>query len=1001
MKALSFTALSIALMMPAGVSGFQTYVSQSDNEFTGPPEFVVKNWSLNEGLPQNSVNDIIQTRDGYLWIATWGGLVRFDGLKFTVFNRSTYPEMISDRVLHLFEDSASRLWIATEYGLIHKFKDKFTLHSSKNGLPNTAIDFIGEDDKGNILLVNINLELFYLNGDSWVRDENTTEVFSEKPFFQILNGVLIAVDQHHILKKTNSGWETYFTFPEPLESRVTSFLQDQAGNLWIGTNGSGLFRLTNQDFESIATPLGNLSGFISALFEDSSGNIWSLTQDGVNIFQREEHTGILTTGLWFSENRAKNIIEDNEGTIWIGTETSGLHKVRPAVFKVYDKEQGIRIDNLLSVSLTPQNSILFGTNCDGVYEYKNENIYRRPESDQLTNSCVWAVHQDEHENLWVASSGLYVFRSNGSHYRYTQNDGLSGLDIRVIYPDAENTFWIGSSEGLDYFDGQKFTSTSNQNELSDNDVRVVHRDRNNNLWVGTVNGLNKIVDGAVTTFTAIPGLASHYFRAIYEDRDGNLWFGTYGGGIVLLKDSEFTVITQEDGLFDNIVSHLVEDVNGYLWMGSNRGISRVKKSMLLDFAAGIIPTVSSTYYGAEQGLINPETNGGFQPALAQNAEGLIFFPTVAGLAVVDPADVQPNNQVPPVYIEGINMNNTSFQASDSVAANWRVDLLEIDYTALSFIDPKLINFRYKLENYDQNWVEAGNRRAAFYTGLPPGKYRFLVTASNNDGLWSDEPAVLPITIIPPFWMTRWFTIVVTFLLVMGGIALYAKRINKLKKERKQQEEISSLLIEKQEEERSRIAGEMHDSLGQLLLVIKNQALQHLKKESTDISSKQVLEDISGNVSKTLKTVREISHNLRPPELDRLGITETINALLYDLEAYADFRIEADIANIDGLIPREKEINLVRILQEALANIIKHAKASHVHVRVAVASNNIIFSIHDNGLGFDTDPAGSGNKPGLGLTSISERVRILGGTLQLESGHGRGTTITITIPSQIL
>lgn len=971
-----------------------SFAFQTDGEFIPPSEFVFKNWSLKEGLPQNSVNDIIQTRDGYIWLATWGGLVRFDGVKFTVFNQAAYPEMLSDRVLKIYEDQSSTLWIATEEHLISKHKNTFTVHSGKNGLPSKIVNLIGEEPDGRLVIINSHTALFYHEEGQWKKEVYNVQ-FLPGTFYIFLDDGLYAISQQHIFKKNPSGWKITYTYPEPLKSRVTSFLQDKKGDFWIGTNGHGVFLLSNGNFSSIGKNDGVVSEFISNLFEDSVGNIWILTLSGISLWDGEKFTSI-TDQNGLSDLRTRLILEDHEGTFWLGTETAGLDKIRRSIFQVYGKKQGVAVENLLSVTATKNNTILFGSNCDGFYEFTQGRIFRRTESDLLKNECVWSVLEDENGNIWTGSNGLASVKKDGTVRHFHEGDGLNDTNVRALFIDTDQSLWIGSSGGLNHFKDQKMTSYTTENGLSHNDVRSVYRDSRNNLWIGTTQGLNKMSGKTTISFNSIPELSSHYVRAIYEDVDGNLWFGTYGDGLVVLKEEVFTAITKQDGLFDNIVSHIVEDASGYFWMGSNRGISRVSRKNLLDYASGKTGTIRSTFFGIEQGLINPETNGGFQPSSATLADGRIFFPTVAGLAVVDPKNVHSNTIAPSVHLENVLLNNNLIQYEDSVTADWRVDMLEINYTALSFVDPALVNFRYKLQNYDEDWIEAGNRRTAFYTGLPPGKYTFMVTASNNDGVWSKQASMLPITIVPPFWMTRWFTFFMAFMLAIGGIALYVKRINKLKRERDRQEEVSTLLIEKQEEERTRIAGEMHDSLGQLLLVMKNRALQQIRKESTDPASKDLLENISDDVSRTLKTVREISHNLRPPELDRLGITETIRAQLDDISKSVAFSIHSEIESIDGLIPKEKEINFIRIVQEAFSNIIKHAEASHVEIRLSVKSNNIILTIRDNGRGFDSQNSGA-NQIGLGFTTLSERVRILRGTYNLDSYPGKGTFIVVNIP----
>jgi len=456
-----------------------------------------------------------------------------------------------------------------------------------------------------------------------------------------------------------------------------------------------------------------------------------------------------------------------------------------------------------------------------------------------------------------------------------------------------------------------------------------------------------------------------------------------------------------DGLFNNGAFQILEDARGNLWMSCNRGIYRVSKQELNDFAEGRRSTIVSVAYGKVDGMSNVECNGGLWPAGVKARDGKLWFPTQEGVAVIDPAAVSYNPQPPPVVIESLLEDRTPVSLTGPPRVPPHAENLEIEYTAPSFIKPEQIHFKYKLEGLDSNWIDAGARRVAYYSHLPTGRYTFHVIAGNSDGVWNNEGKTLAITVLAPFYETWWFE-----MLAMLGAGLlvaiaWKYRVSQLQREQAVQQAFSRQLIASQEAERKRIAAEMHDSLGQRLVVIKNLALFLLRSKKNavvDEADAQTIGEISDEASSAIEETREISYNLRPFQLDRLGLTKAIEGMVRTSGTASGIKFSSELDNIDDLFPEDLRINFYRIVQESLGNIMKHAQATEAQVRVKRSKESVMLTIEDNGRGFMPD--GRASQPahtGFGMTGMAERAHLLGGEFKVRSVQGHGTIVTVEIP----
>jgi signal transduction histidine kinase len=476
-----------------------------------------------------------------------------------------------------------------------------------------------------------------------------------------------------------------------------------------------------------------------------------------------------------------------------------------------------------------------------------------------------------------------------------------------------------------------------------------------------------------------------------------IWVGSYDGGLSRIKGNRISRITMRDGLFDNGAFQILEDAQDNFWMSCNRGVYRVSRKELNEFADGARRSVASIHYGKADGLLNTECNGGTQPAGFAARDGRLWFPTQNGVAVVDPRAVAGNELPPPVAIEEFILDNQSIVFPDAAVIPVDVKSFEIHYTGLSFVRPEQVRFKYKLVGLDADWVDAGTRRTAYYSHLSPGSYTFTVIAANSDGVWNEQGANIRIEVVPPFWRTWWFISITSLAFVTLGGFLYRRRTLRLKRKQAARESFSKQLIESQERERKRIAAELHDSLGQNLLVIKNRAMMGLIPTADPAQARRQLDEISATASQSIEEVREIAYNLHPYQLDRLGLTKALRAVLEKVASSSETQFSISIDEIDDVLPKTSEINLFRVVQEAVNNIIKHAGATEATVKIERTSNSIRVNIRDNGKGFSPPPASlAAAQVGLGLRGIDERVRILGGRCLIESVPESGTNVNVEI-----
>lgn len=958
------------------------------------------------GLPQNSVYSILQTRDGYLWFTTLDGLVRYDGASFFVFNKANSPGINSNRFTRLLEDRDGALWICTEDGGLTRFiNGAFTTYTTVQGLPHNWIFNLRQTESEDILIQT------YTGLARW-HDGQISIVSTDLNSFDVILGYAgrsgaIWYRFGTTLREIRNGVTIDYTIPEysPDDQHYPQLYEDREERLWIGTKQPGLLMLKDGKLTSYTSKDGLPQAAVTAFYEDHEGALWFGTNGGGLVKYGGGKFSTFTTQQGLPSNSIVTIYEDREDTLWVGTSDGGLVRMGRQIIKAYSEKDGLRGKSFYPMLEDRAGNLWIGGEglhrfYSGVFTYYPLNITAEARLQGARFRPVSAFYEDTDGRLWIGSDqNLFSFKDE----QFTIETSRFDLDplktfIYDIHRDRRGVMWFCTRDGLIEDRAGKHRRYRVGDGLPNDEVHAMLEDHEGALWFGTYGGVARMFDGQFTNYTESDGLSSNRVRSLYEDSDGVLWIGTYDGGLNRFKDGHFTRYNMSNGLFSNGVFAILEDDAGNFWMSSNQGIYRVSRRQLNEFAEGKIPSIHSISYGKADGMHNTECNGGQQPAALRARDGRLWFPTIDGVVVVDPRAIAFNVQPPQVVIESVMLDREALPTGAALRITPGQESLEIHYAGLSFIKPEHARFRYRLEGLDSEWVEAGGRRVAFYSHLPAGHYVFRVIAANSDGVWNEQGATIQITVVPPVWRREWFILLVVVLLAATLTLLVRARINKLQRARAAQEAFSRQLLASQEQERKRIATGLHDSLGQQLLVIKNWAVIELTATREESASREGLNEISTTASQAIEEVREIIYDLRPYQLDKIGLASTIRFMVEKVAAASQIEFTVETGDIDNLFSYDAEITLYRIVQECVNNIIKHSQATYARVVIERHDRVIHMTIEDNGCGFapDTVEAGGAKQGGLGLTGMSERVRILGGKHAIESSPGAGTKIFISI-----
>jgi signal transduction histidine kinase/ligand-binding sensor domain-containing protein len=946
-------------------------------------------WSVDRGLPENSVFSIVQTRDGYLWVGTTEGLARFDGLRFTIFDKANTPAIRHNQVQALFEDKAGALWIGTYGGGVVRLKDgRFRSYTAGDGLAGDTVRAIDESPDGALWIGTHGTGLSRLAGGAFrtftARDGLAGDLI--RAVRAARDGTVWVGTNHGVSRLRGETVETFTAREGLLHDVVTSLYEDRGGRMWIGTSG-GLNVFENGRLRGYTTRDGLSVDRIFAIQEDRDGNLWIGTDGGgVNRFHDGRFEALRARdGLGSDVVRA--LYQDAEGSVWIGTHGGGLGRLRDG-FIVHTAQDGLPDDRVRTV-LEDRRGAVWAATPGGLGRWQDGRWRRYTKAAGLSDNTVLALHEDRAGALWVGTrdGGLHRFES-GRFQVFTTAQGLPNNTVMAITERRDGSLWVGTEGGVARYAGGRFTVYGTAQGLSFPEVRALHEDANGDLWIGTFGGgVNRLRDGRFTAWTRREGLSNDFVYCIHEDADGALWIGTLGEGLSRIHDGRVTVFRVEDGLFHDMIFQVLDDDRDNLWMSTNRGIFRVSRRELLEVAAGRRPRATSVSYGIADGMKTNECTGGPQPAGWRARDGRLWFPTRKGLVVIDPADADTSTQAPPVVIEQVRADRAELPPGPALEAPPGRGELEFQYTGISFVGAENMRFRYKLEGFDADWVDAGTRRLAHFTNLAPGSYRFRVKAQNKDGVWNESGAAVDVRLLPHFYQTRWFGALGILALLAAAVGIHRLRLAQV------QARFGAVLAE-----RSRIARDLHDTLEQAFTGLALQldaAVARLAQRDADSARTHLAtarELLRHGQSEARRSVRD----LRSTTLEGADLATALSRAAEQLSAGTLVRIVVHIRGTARPLPRDVEQNLFRIGQEAVTNAIKHAQAREVHVDLGFEADRVELHVRDDGRGFDAGTllAPSGH---FGLLGMRERAEQLGGELRFVTGPDGGTEVVVAVP----
>lgn len=976
-------------------------------------------------ISHNWIWDVYEDHLGNLWIATWWGLNKYD-LNTSKFVRYLPEEnnlysINNSRPTSIKEDIHGNLWIGTWGGGVNLYKPE----------NETFTSFFHDPEEDHSLSNNYVRTLFIdSRSDLWIGTWDG----------------LCFINRDDLLNHDNLKFTYYYYDEENPASlsgnKIFSIHEDQLGNIWVGTMENGLNRfdpITKKFTRYQHNPNNQKSlssNSISSIFEDSFGNLWIATHDGGlnrylpdqdGFFHYRHQAG---NNLGLSSNKLLTLHEDNSGILWIGTMTNGLNtynlnRKKFSYFCHIKTEKNSLSGDLVRCFYEDQSGLLWvgtaesGLNCfnPGTGQFRHFK-HNSANPNSISHNNIQAIVGDENGNLWIGTLGGGLNRFNPKtnkfiHFKHDpENDqSISSNQIEALFWDDRDRLWIGTSEsGLDLFNPveKKFKhykfNADDSTSISTNYILSLFQDSQGRLWIGGWGGGLNQFDAENDRFNRYlhdpsdpHSLCDNIVNSIYETKINGtsiLWVGTSGGlSYTNLEDSAvgyFKHVFESDGLPNQHIYGILEDRRGNLWLSTNNGLSK------------FTPFTYFKNYDSGDGLPGKEFSGG---AYYRGLDGQLYFGCPEGFISFYPDSILDNKYIPPVAITAFKKFNKNFRFEKHISLIKKLNLSYNDYvfsfefSALDYTAPGKNQYAYKMEGFNEDWIytDARNRIATF-TNMDPGKYVFKVKGSNSDGIWNEEGTSIKIVITPPFWQTWWFRVVL--MIFAAGIILIAHlyRVRHLKQRQKRQIEFSNKLIESQEAERIRIAAELHDSLGQNLLIINNELAQFAHQPG---SERENIEEIVTLVKDSINEVREISHNLHPHLLDKLGLTKAIDAMINKTSHAINIQFEVKTENLDGMLAKKNEIHYYRIVQEALNNIAKHSHARTVWIKTQIKNNFIYTIIKDNGKGYDKSQyeSKSSSEIGLGLSDMHERAKLIGGTLRISTQLNQGTEIRLVVPIQ--
>lgn len=965
--------------------------------------YAITVWQTEDGLSQNSVTTISQSEDGYIWIGTYDGLSRFDGVRFQNYNAVNTPELQDSRIVSLHVDRQDRLWIGHDSGRLTSFQ--------KGGFIDWKLKNVSTDQKIVALTTDRAGQLWWLARNGTLENAQTHQVLAARGITEDPNTLFLAQDKagrtslaiEGVLYEVESDALARINLgPARRTGFVAGICPASPSGLWIVRDGQvRLFRNGAFLSETRPAPWGNAA--VTAMIELKDGSVAVGTMDqGLYILPPEGAFAHIDHTNGLPQDWIRCLFEDREGNLWVGDGSGGLamlHRTALSLLNAPDQWQGRTV---LSVAPSRDGALWIGTEGAGLYRHDAGGWKRYGEKEGLNNLFVWSITESGADGPWVGTwgGGVYEMRDQRLIQRLDLNPSLAPA-FALTYTEADNTLWIGSAAGL--FVGQ--APTTSHRPLSPlasiPSVTCMAPMADGTLWVGLSHeGIGRLDHGRWTQYTRKNGLSSDSVQCLLTETDGTLWIGTADGGLNRFRGGRFASIGMDEGLSSNAICHIADDGLGHLWLSTHRGLLRIRKMDLNRCADGLVAEVKVKTFGREDGLPTLEFSGGLQAAGCRTLDGRLWFTSNKGLVAVDPRRVPRNDSPPPLVIETARCDGQDLPLSGTLELKPENQRLEVDYTALSFTAPGKVRFKYRLEGLEKDWTDAGARRTATYSHLPAGSYRLDVVAANDDGVWNTTPVSLPFVVLPFFWQQPWF-VMATAGLLLGGIVVAARfearrRVGKKLEELHRRHAI--------EAERIRIARDIHDDIGSSVTRISMLSQTASNADSPE-QKQRVLDSICGSARELTRALDEIVWAVDPQHDTLESFGRYIGNFAQEFLAAAGVRCRLDLPDTlpGGTFPTQVRHQLFLAFKEGLNNAVKHGAPTEVRVSLRTAPDGFRLCIEDNGRGFGSGMPGvlaaDGDaevEEGNGLSNMKARLASINGSCVIASLPGQGTRLCFTL-----
>lgn len=742
------------------------------------PDFFFEEINISGNFERmNNINVIGQSTDGFIWIGNREGLLLYNGYSIELFDTS----LTKCNVNCFFQEDSLHWWVGTNHGVKVILNNKVITKTELHSLSNKTINCIFRT-RDNKIWIGTNSGIYiYDKGQLSFFNEisiyNITAIAQDKNgliYIGTINGLLYIIDNMRVIKKYSRDSGIIFM-------SISDIVIDIHNKVWIGTK-KGLFFYDGVKFKIFDQNNGLTNPVINDLTFDKRGLLWIATEGGVFLFENNKIKKF-STNEGLSNDLAYCVFEDREGNIFVGTHGNALNKLKRSRLKLFNTKNGLSSSWYWSVFEDKSGNLWLGTNGNGLDRITNKKIYNYSVKEGLPGNIIRTIGQDKFGNILVGTNlyGISVLKGNTFH-NYIEKDRLPSSVIRVIYTDKKGNLWIGTNSGLAKYDYTNITKYTTENGLVHNVIRCITEDKNGKILIGTSKGLSIFYEGKFTNYSFKNGLSDSLIFDIAVDNTNTYWIAAYNNGIMRIKDGKISKFTSKDGILNSTSYQIYVTSNNYIVVSCNIGLYMIKISDLNDYADGKIKgPLRSILFQKEYGSPILECNGGNQPSGYQLKNGEIWASTLSGVAMINPNNTRINEYLPKTTIYKVTIDKKEYCFEDVIEVPPGSDLVKIEFSSLSFSNPKENRYKYLVEGYNSDWVDIGTQNVAYLSNLRHGEYKFKVISCNNDGLWNFEPATVIVNIKPYFYQTKTFFVVMTLLVISIIYIGYSLKVNILKK----------------------------------------------------------------------------------------------------------------------------------------------------------------------------------------------------------------------------